>query len=900
MHARAPHSVGGPLQVAPGSLPTPPANHQQLPHSQYPQQYSAYQQHRGGFDPAQQQQQQSSSSLSRDYPPGGGQQQPPPPFANNASAAARDALGQPMSIGNSRMMAMDSGGGGSRQQQMGLPPPSPQQQQQGRTVNGQHVIGPSHPSHPQHAAWVAHQQQLQLAAVGGQGPGPGGGGNQGGQGGQYFHHPQQQQYHAHAYAQLAPSYASPTVTAHPGLPPSSSAAAGHHPGAPPRIGPPSNNGAVPYGNTFVQIPPPPSPITAASPRLPPGMHPSIPLAPPSQHQQQHGQIAPPARTIPSAAGMRPLSSLAGTPPHANNTSPFPQYVPANSSQPQPPPIAAGHPSLGHRQSISGVPLPPQQHYQQQQMHHQQQQQQPQYRQEHQREQTGPPPPPPAARQVVRPSLAPQPNTLLAAHVAVNGTGPITATSAPSGPALSRLAALNEALQLALESDSPLESLRIAVADHFTDTGVVKIGLFDPATPMSKVFEIPCSAFPRFQHINHLLGAISSTFSPVLVREFRLTTPDPSSPRPSSPGGGDGPPHAPFPVHIGYLLRSEDAMWSSRFNDGARVDLRGSLTMHLMFKDLGNGAAGLRIESLEFDARGFEEYVPRSVLANLERALSAATADAASAQAALKAAAATTAASANADDTPTKEEEENLNGSRRRSSKTQQGRGMNTRRRSAATKAELDNDDSRTLADESQLPSRDAAKGSSTTTASNAASGETKGYQHGDDSIEAMRDRIAPSPVGAFGVTVMGMRCLEIAESVAQLQNLIAFSLESGFGPIDALSRYADMHRSGVFAPLNGPPAGGPMSGSSGGGGGGDHGMYNGPGPVQQTFAAHPGLGGDIGGNNVEMVGMKRAAPPQPQPSAPPNSAAIEMMDRDLPSPQKVPRVAATRGRGRGR
>lgn len=620
-----------------------------------------------------------------------------------------------------------------------------------------------------------------------------------------------------------------------------------------------------------------------------------------QQQQQHGQyhhgqqqIAPPARSIPSAAGMRPISSLATSPPHAHhhnpNASPFPQYaIPASNSQ---------SPALGHRQSISGgLPPPPSFVGQPQQS-------------------VGP------RQHLVRQSLAPQPNTLLAAHVAVNGTGPITATSAPSGPALSRLAALNEALQLALESDSPLEALRIAVADHFTDTGVVKIGLFDSATPMSKVFEIPCSAFPRFQHINHLLGAISSTFQPCLVREFRLTTPDPSNPppRPAPPlVGGPPPPSAGFPaVHIGYLLRSEDAIWSSRFHDGARVDLRGALTLHLMFKDLGNGAAGLRIESLEFDARGLEESVPRSILANLERALSAAMADATSAKAALKTAAAAIAPSTADDSSVTAKDEEtenNSNGSSRRrgaSAKVQQqARGMNTRRRSAATKAEIVTDDAlppgeggsgaAAAAQDSKTPS--ASSTTTTTTSATGTANENKA-QNGD-TIEGLRDRVAPSPVGAFGVTEMGMRCLEIAESVAQLQNLIAFSLESGFGPIDALSRYADMHRSGVFAPPSdrglAAAAAAAAAASSAAGPGGGEGMYNGPGPVQQAFAAHPGLGGDIGGTSLgpgsEMVSLKRGAPP---PLSMPNSAAIEMMDRDLPSPQKIPRVTAGRGRGRGR
>jgi hypothetical protein len=301
-------------------------------------------------------------------------------------------------------------------------------------------------------------------------------------------------------------------------------------------------------------------------------------------------------------------------------------------------------------------------------------------------------------------------------------------------------------------------------------------------------EIPCSAFPRFQHINHLLGAISSTFQPCLVREFRLTTPDPSNPPPrsASPLVGGTPPSATFPaVHIGYLLRSEDAIWSSRFHDGARVDLRGALTLHLMFKDLGNGAAGLRIESLEFDARGFEESVPRSVLANLERALSAAMADATSAKAALNAAAVAPPSTSTLDDTVTAKDEEtenNTNGSssRRRGASAkaqQQARGMNTRRRSAATKAELVTDGalppveggSAAAAAPAAQDSKTPSASSSTTTTGATATGmanETKA-QNGDG-IEGLRDRVAPSPVGAFGVTEMGMRCLEVGHLAQSL------------------------------------------------------------------------------------------------------------------------------------
>lgn len=220
------------------------------------------------------------------------------------------------------------------------------------------------------------------------------------------------------------------------------------------------------------------------------------------------------------------------------------------------------------------------------------------------------------------------------------------------------------------------------------------------------------------------------------------------------GGPPGGSPASFPVHIGYLLRAEDALWSSRFVDGARVDLRGNLTMHLMFKDLGNGAAGLRIESLEFDARGFEDYVTRSTLANIERALVAAAADAATAHPALK---------NTAPDDGVKDDSQSEDGqggsSRRRTSRTQPGRGMSTRRRSAASKTEQDNDDDRAtlhIDDDGAAPPCPPPPHSK----------DVKGHplalkDHHGDLINLLRERVAPSPVGAFGVTEMGMRCLEV-------------------------------------------------------------------------------------------------------------------------------------------
>lgn len=43
--------------------------------------------------------------------------------------------------------------------------------------------------------------------------------------------------------------------------------------------------------------------------------------------------------------------------------------------------------------------------------------------------------------------------------------------------------------------------------------------------------------------------------------------------------------------------------------------------------------------------------------------------------------------------------------------------------------------------------------------------------------------IPGEPVNAFGIPQATMRCLELAESVAQMTDLIAFSREEGLGPL---------------------------------------------------------------------------------------------------------------------
>ncbi|BGP38877.1 hypothetical protein JCM10449v2_002815 [Rhodotorula kratochvilovae] len=451
---------------------------------------------------------------------------------------------------------------------------------------------------------------------------------------------------------------------------------------------------------------PSSPLNHALPYPP---QPGAP--PPGSVPHQHRQLPPPPRSLPPTAGMRPPSALGAHAPQPGGAPPY--GSPIQQPLPAPPPPRQGmngmHPQAGMQQQLQGGGMPP--------------------------------------RQMVRPSIAPQPNTLLAAHLALNGTGPITATAAPTGPALARLSALNDAIMLALEKESPLDALRTVIAEHFTETGVIKIGLFDKSTQMSKVFEIPCSAFPRFQHLNLLLGVLSTVLTVHFVREFRLTTPDPSLPSsPSSP---------PTPqVHIGYLLRAEDASWTSRFAHGARVDLLGALTMHLMFKDLGGGSAGLRIESLEFDAKTFEESVARGAMEPVALPPSV------------------PAASKEAD-------EDAARASKARKASTASKRGMVTRRRSASAKVEQEveheDDDDRDAGDAERedkkpSPQREASR------------------EDGEEKKGAVV-RVPASAVGGFGITELGMRCLEIAESVAQLQELIALSIETGVGPVECLSTY---------------------------------------------------------------------------------------------------------------
>ncbi|TFK56243.1 hypothetical protein OE88DRAFT_1652902 [Heliocybe sulcata] len=68
-----------------------------------------------------------------------------------------------------------------------------------------------------------------------------------------------------------------------------------------------------------------------------------------------------------------------------------------------------------------------------------------------------------------------------------------------------------------------------------------------------------------------------------------------------------------------------------------------------------------------------------------------------------------------------------------------------------------------------------------------------------------RQAMPPEPVNAFGIPQATMRCLELAESVSQMQDLINYSTENGLGPVEALKRYAQKLRE-TQGPTSGMPS----------------------------------------------------------------------------------------------
>jgi hypothetical protein len=220
-------------------------------------------------------------------------------------------------------------------------------------------------------------------------------------------------------------------------------------------------------------------------------------------------------------------------------------------------------------------------------------------------------------------------------------------------------------------------------------------------------EIPCSALPRFQHVNKISGCTSTSLQPSFVREYTLTVPHPSTGQ---------------PLHTGYLLIADDTSWISKFNSGTLIELHGCLTVHLVLvrgnyrgSSSASASAGrdrddLRLESLEFDSRGHSEFIQREALVDQEEKTRKAS------LAASNGSTTSTATTQETKESPTKR-------------KPAPKRGVSTRRRTQTQ----EEDESISVAQ------------------------EVKG------SVEdpTMSFTIPVSPVGSFGITEMGMRCLEV-------------------------------------------------------------------------------------------------------------------------------------------
>ncbi|KAF4600526.1 hypothetical protein EYR38_005155 [Pleurotus pulmonarius] len=67
-------------------------------------------------------------------------------------------------------------------------------------------------------------------------------------------------------------------------------------------------------------------------------------------------------------------------------------------------------------------------------------------------------------------------------------------------------------------------------------------------------------------------------------------------------------------------------------------------------------------------------------------------------------------------------------------------------------------------------------------------------------VPVERGSVPLGPVNAFGIPQATMRCLELAESVGQMADLISFTTDTGLGPMDALKQFAQNLRDKGLAP----------------------------------------------------------------------------------------------------
>jgi len=356
------------------------------------------------------------------------------------------------------------------------------------------------------------------------------------------------------------------------------------------------------------------------------------------------------------------------------------------------------------------------------------------------------------------------------------------------------------------------------------------------------------------YISSHCGAIGQATRANRVREYLLSAIDPPTRQ---------------PAHVGFLLEADDVSWTTKYQVGSHVELNGRLTVHFVVAGPGPGlnAVALRIESLHFESSGREQFVSREAIVHerVERLVE-------------------TGGGLDAAVKRKRDEEQDARDEKEGSGKKGKRGSIGTRRKSQLAEEE-----------EQEKRRRDGW--------------ETERWD-GLEGIAYDRLRIEDSEVGAFGLPEMGMRCLEIAESVAQLQDLITYSIDHHLGPIQSLEQYVDgwrtqqqhaypsVHPNPMFYSTGGFPQRGPPNG----------GIVGSPTPLSASANGHNGVApSPMAQPPLQGQGAKRKATgPLPPRTPTPGQALgdVSMLGEDgeegAGSPAGAKGGAAGRGRGRGR
>ncbi|KAI0069234.1 hypothetical protein BV25DRAFT_117355 [Artomyces pyxidatus] len=166
-----------------------------------------------------------------------------------------------------------------------------------------------------------------------------------------------------------------------------------------------------------------------------------------------------------------------------------------------------------------------------------------------------------------------------------------------------------------------------------------------------------------------------------------------------------------------------------------------------------------------------------------------------------------------------------------------------------------------------------------------------------------RASIPSEPVNAFGIPQATMRCLELAESVGQMTELIQFSMEADCGPLESLKQFAQKIREtpvpGSLNTPGGPPNGIGMPGSYNT----DGIMVNGGVPQNSTLypptpmSGPPGsAGGPQPGGSLPPATPSTSSPGKskngtPQQSHAPNPATSGSSSAHTPNTTSTPSMA---------